>query len=174
MHATEKTTCGAFTNVLLSPHNTCPCINSDRTECCTKSVRSEQVMAQLEQSMSWLLLNVTDSPERRIRSPLYKVRQGLDDHGPMIGSERLLQRLRATVPPYERSLALTWMTQRIEGELKGLAGIAFALVLLLLRCECEKSFHYRMTAPHAPAWPLYPFGPHLLLQPPTVRYSGSG
>jgi hypothetical protein len=107
MHATEKTTCGAFTNVLLSPHNTCPCINSDRTECCTKSVRSEQVMAQLEQSMSWLLLNVTDSPERRIRSPLYKVRQGLDDHGPMIGSERLLQRLRATVPPYERSLALT-------------------------------------------------------------------
>lgn len=65
-----------------------------------------------------------------MHSPLYKVRQGLDDHGPMIGSERDLQRLRATVSPYERSLALTKMTQRIEGELERVfAGIAFALVL---------------------------------------------
>jgi hypothetical protein len=68
---------------------------------------------------------VIDSPERRIHAPLYKVRQGLDDHGPMIGSERHLQRLRATVSPYERSLALTKMTQRMEGDLEGLCGQRF-------------------------------------------------
>jgi hypothetical protein len=83
----------------------------------------------------------------------------------MIGSERLRRSFRATEAPFERSLALTKMTQRMRAIFEGLRCFAFALAQVL-RCECEKSFHERVPTTgansiDAPARTGYPFGPTL-------------
>jgi hypothetical protein len=154
----------------------CPhIIKSERTDCCIKSVRSEQVMAQLEHSMSWSISKVVDSLRegfilhciKSARSRRSWADDRLGTASKRLPSPRLS--VREKLGPDKDDAAN-------EGGLEGPVCIAFALALVF-RCECEKSFHYRMTAaqgPYASSWPLYPFGPHLSLGTPTSLHSGSG
>jgi hypothetical protein len=115
-------------------------------------------MAHFESQSLGSSLNGVDSSTKGFLLHHIKSDNGLDDHGSMIGSERLCSSSEA---PFARSLALTKMTQRMRAILRVLVHRE------LRRCECEKSVDERTTAPANTAlasWPLEPlylFGPPL-------------